>query len=183
MRTLNSVKTNKVRQVGDLRGLTDSQIMSWPNFGEASLTNLKETLAKLTSKTDLGGSRLLDVSSTASMTVGQLLKQLSPESLEIPFRKLSDLAKRTSEGLDRHSITQVGDLRGLTDSEILSWKNFGSKSLANLKVCLGSLPRLEAGESLDSFDRRQLLQRTLLEVIESCMEWERNLYGAGQTDR
>jgi DNA-directed RNA polymerase subunit alpha len=78
---------------------------------------------------------------------------LPPNMLDMPIEDL-DLPMRAYNSLKRNNIVKVGQLLQLTDEDLLRMRNFGKKSLDEMKERLrmrGFLPPDEGGES-SSYD-------------------------------
>jgi DNA-directed RNA polymerase subunit alpha len=75
--------------------------------------------------------------------------------LEMPIEEL-DLPMRAYNSLKRNNIVKVGQLLQLSDDELLRMRNFGKKSLDEMKerlVMRGFLPPAEgAAAELDGLD-------------------------------
>jgi DNA-directed RNA polymerase subunit alpha len=73
---------------------------------------------------------------------------LPPTIAEMPIEDL-DLPQRAFNSLKRHGITKVGQLLSTPDEELLRMRNFGRKSLDEIKERLaarGLIPPIERGE-------------------------------------
>ena len=73
---------------------------------------------------------------------------LPPNMLDMPIEEL-DLPMRAYNSLKRNNIVKVGQLLALQDEDLLRMRNFGKKSLDEMKERLrmrGFLPPDEGGE-------------------------------------
>ena len=61
-----------------------------------------------------------------------------------------DLPQRASNSLKRHGITKVGQLLQTPDEELLRMRNFGKKSLDEIKERLAARGLIEAPEPSDA---------------------------------
>jgi DNA-directed RNA polymerase subunit alpha len=80
--------------------------------------------------------------------------QIPPNMLEMPIEEL-DLPMRAYNSLKRNNIVKVGQLLQLSDDELLRMRNFGKKSLDEMKerlVMRGFLPPESQSEDLDGLD-------------------------------
>ncbi len=69
-----------------------------------------------------------------------------------------ELSVRSANCLQNANIRYIGELVQKTEAEMLKTKNFGRKSLNEIKEVLGTMG-LELGMSLDSFPDRQAIER------------------------
>ncbi len=77
--------------------------------------------------------------------------QLPPNMLDMPIEEL-DLPMRAYNSLKRNNIVKVGQLLQLQDEDLLRMRNFGKKSLDEMKERLrmrGFLPPDEGGDAVD----------------------------------
>jgi|SRR5688572_21312569 len=93
---------------------------------------------------------------------------LPPNMLDMPIEDL-DLPMRAYNSLKRNNIVKVGQLLQLQDDDLLRMRNFGKKSLDEMKERLrmrGFLPPDEGGEGSD-FDDEDTLDEPLAEDEEA----------------
>jgi DNA-directed RNA polymerase subunit alpha len=84
--------------------------------------------------------------------------QIPANMLEMPIEEL-DLPMRAYNSLKRNNIVKVGQLLQLSDDELLRMRNFGKKSLDEMKerlVMRGFLPPQGEGSDLDDLDGEEL---------------------------
>ena len=78
------------------------------------------------------------------------MPQLPPNMLDMPIEEL-DLPMRAYNSLKRNNIVKVGQLLQLKDDDLLRMRNFGKKSLDEMKERLRMrgfiLPETEAGRA------------------------------------
>src|SRR5215218_4601590 len=89
---------------------------------------------------------------------------LPPNMLDMPIEEL-DLPMRAYNSLKRNNIVKVGQLLQLQDEDLLRMRNFGKKSLDEMKERLqmrGFLPPDEGGETPD-FDEEDVLDEPMAE--------------------
>ena len=81
--------------------------------------------------------------------------QLPPNMLDMPIEEL-DLPMRAYNSLKRNNIVKVGQLLQLKDDDLLRMRNFGKKSLDEMKERLRMrgfiLPETETDDVLDGDD-------------------------------
>ena len=136
VRSRNCLKKMKIRTLGDLLNITEAELLSYKNFGE---TSLKEVRAILDSK---------------GLTLGMTLEEKSFSSIENVDRTLPDdqdmgllnkpiddlqLSVRARKCLQKLNLRSIGELTSRTDAELLGCKNFGVTSLNEIKKSLGDI--------------------------------------------
>jgi len=134
VRARNCLKKMQIRTLGDLLRISEAELMSYKNFGETSLVEIK---AMLTAK----GLRLgqqLDRGHYDKIR-GEMLEKLkgtvSEEILNKPLTQL-DFSVRARKALQLLGIHTLGDLAARTEAELMGVKNFGQTSLDELRILL-----------------------------------------------
>lgn len=128
VRSRNCLAMMGINTLGDLTQISEQELLSGKNFGETSLTEVR------------------DLMRTHSLTVGQFLheksrepsfdpRDLSPEEqakLSLPSSELN-LSVRSRKCMTRLGIATIGELVQRTPDELLSAKNFGVTSLNEIR--------------------------------------------------
>jgi DNA-directed RNA polymerase subunit alpha len=142
VRSRNCLKKMNIRTLGDLLRITETELLSFKNFGETSLREIKVILE------------------SKGLHLGQALddKQLQPA--EVPERNIPEeqgmmnktvddlqLSVRSRKCLQKLNIHTMGELARTTEAELLGCKNFGVTSLNEIKKTLANF-----GLSLRSLD-------------------------------
>jgi len=132
VRSRNCLEHLGIVTLGDLTRINEPQLLAGKNFGETSLTEIRELL------------------SSHGLTVGQHLNaetrrkpdyainDLSPEereTMESPVTELN-LSVRSRKCMSRLGITQIGELLSRSADELLGSKNFGVTSLNEIRAKL-----------------------------------------------
>jgi DNA-directed RNA polymerase subunit alpha len=148
VRSRNCLKRMNIVTLGDLVRTTEAQLLSYKNFGETSLREIKAILEPkglrlgqaLEPAPDLVGAETLDHSD---------LVETETEEEEIMNKLVDDLqlSVRARKCLQRLNVRTIGDLTHKTEAELLGCKNFGVTSLNEIKRTLNNL-----GLSLRSLD-------------------------------
>ena len=130
VRSRNCLKKMNIRTLGDLTRVSEQQLLSSKNFGETSLTEIKEMLT------------------TKGLTLGQSLEEgaqnemryrpqqpLSPEEAAVLSKPVSELnlSVRARKCMNRLGINTMGELVQRTADELLESKNFGMTSLTEVR--------------------------------------------------
>jgi len=132
VRSRNCLKKMNLKTIGDLLKITEPELLSYKNFGETSLMEIKKIL-------DLKGLRL-----GMALEENQLSDDM-PETAEGEGSELSNnsvedlsLSVRSRKCLDRLHIRTIGELVQKTEAELLGCKNFGVTSLNEIKKALSN---------------------------------------------
>jgi DNA-directed RNA polymerase subunit alpha len=130
VRSRNCLKKMNINNLGDLLRITEAELLSYKNFGE---TSLEEIRAMLHQKGMRIGQLKEDGQKPARPAPSrQAPSQGSPEALN---RLLSEIefSGRSRKCLQRLGLVTVGDLTTKTEAELLAAKNFGQTSLNEVK--------------------------------------------------
>ncbi len=134
VRSRNCLKKMNIHNIGDLLKITEAELLSYKNFGETSLVEIK---AILNSKGLRLGMALEDKS------MGMMHMPSLPEDAdnELLVRSINDieLSVRARKCVQALNIKTVGELIQRTEAELLGCKNFGVTSLNEIKQRLGVL--------------------------------------------
>ncbi len=134
VRSRNCLATMGIDSLGDLTRISEQELLSGKNFGETSLTEVRELMRQ------------------HGLTVGQFmhekarepsldLRDMSPEEqakLSAPVSDLN-LSVRSRKCMTRLGIATVGELVTRTPDELLSAKNFGVTSLNEIRDRLADM--------------------------------------------
>ena len=136
VRSRNCLKKMKIRTLGDLLNITEAELLSYKNFGE---TSLKEVKTILESKSLYLG-MALDEKSFAKPEIEDdpVVTEQDQGLLNKPIEDLQ-LSVRAKKCLQKLSLHTIGELTSKTDAELLGCKNFGVTSLNEIKKALGDL--------------------------------------------
>lgn len=128
VRSRNCLKKMNIITLGDLLRTTEAELLSYKNFGETSLFEIKKIL-------DMKGLRLgmaLEDKGAAKPIDPEIASQASPEVLEKTIGDL-ELSVRARRALDRLGVKTILELISKTEAELLGCKNFGVTSLNEIK--------------------------------------------------
>jgi DNA-directed RNA polymerase subunit alpha len=130
VRARTCLKKMNIRTLGDLLRITEAELMSYKNFGESSLEEIKKML---TARNMRLGQGLEDAHRAARRQIMERLKGTGKEGV---FNKLVtdlQLSVRARKALQMLNIQTVGDLISHTEAELMGVKNFGATSLEEVK--------------------------------------------------
>jgi len=144
VRSRNCLKKMNIETVGDLLNITEVELLSYKNFGETSLREIRAVLeakglhlGMALEEKQFAAAEPFDHSGIKEENEGLLSKSVDDLQLSVRARKC----------LQKLNIRTLGDLIRRTDAELLGVKNFGVTSLNEIKKAIGNF-----GLSLRSLD-------------------------------
>ena len=130
VRARNCLKKMNIRTLGDLLKVSEAELLSYRNFGETSLVEIKNMLSSKGLRLGQGVDGQLRRNTNDAF---EELKGLAPDHvLNKPISNL-DLSVRARKALQLLGIGTIGDLAMRTEAELMGVKNFGSTSLDEIK--------------------------------------------------
>lgn len=136
VRSRNCLKKMKIRTVGDLMNISEAELLSYKNFGE---TSLKEVKAILESKNLHLGMSLDDKPFMPQETEDTM--RVSEQDQGLLNKSIDDLqlSVRARKCLQKLNLKSIGELTSKTEAELLGCKNFGVTSLNEIKKSLSDI--------------------------------------------
>ena len=139
VRSRNCLAKMNIRTLGDLVKKTEAELLSYKNFGETSLTEIKEILKNKGLRLGMTADELMskDLGEMTEPAV-RTEEQPDPNSPDPSRRPISelDLSVRSRRIVDLLKIRTIGDLAQKTEAELLACPNFGQTSLNEIKTKL-----------------------------------------------
>jgi DNA-directed RNA polymerase subunit alpha len=135
VRSRNCLKKMSIRTLGDLLKTTEQELLSYKNFGETSLNEIKSLLA---GKGLRLGQAAEDGKPGPLRRPPVVIGNASPEVLGKQVADL-ELSVRSRKALQRLNINTISELASRTEDELLGCKNFGHTSLNEIKQQLATL--------------------------------------------
>lgn len=135
VRARNCLKKMQIRTLGDLLKITEAELLSYKNFGETSLVEIKHMLA---SKGLRLGQGLDGQFGRVRKEIYEQLKDKAPESVLNKPISVLDLSVRARKALQLLNVQTLGDLATRTEAELMGVKNFGATSLHEIKEKLAN---------------------------------------------
>jgi len=135
VRARNCLKKMQIRTLGDLLKITEAELLSYKNFGETSLVEIKNMLALRGLRLGQG---LEGPLSRVRKEIYEELKGQAPESVLNKPISVLDLSVRARKALQMLNVQTIGDLATRTEAELMGVKNFGATSLVEIKEKLGN---------------------------------------------
>jgi DNA-directed RNA polymerase subunit alpha len=130
VRSRNCLKKMNIRTLGDLTRVSEQQLLSSKNFGETSLSEIKEMMA--TKGLRLGQSLEEGAQHDMRFRPQQALSEQEQAILNKPVSDLN-LSVRARKCMNRLGINTLGELTQRTADELLESKNFGMTSLSEVR--------------------------------------------------
>ena len=140
VRSRNCLKKMNLKTLGDLLRTSEQELLSYKNFGETSLNEIKALLAqkglRLGQAAEEGKSGIPGAA-TAARRAPVVAGNVSSEPLNKSVADL-ELSVCSRKALQRLNINSLAELASRTEDELLGCKNFGQTSLNEIKQQLGS---------------------------------------------
>jgi DNA-directed RNA polymerase subunit alpha len=135
VRSRNCLKKMKIETIGDLLRTTEAELLSYKNFGE---TSLKEVKSILESKGLRLGMALEEGEHAQAVEIFEAAEVPQGEDRGILGHSVDDLqlSVRSRKCLQKLKIRTLGELVQKTEAELLGVKNFGVTSLNEIKKIL-----------------------------------------------
>lgn len=134
VRSRNCLKKMNIHTIGDLLRITETELLAYKNFGETSLTEIKQIL-------DAKGLNL-GVAAEDGESVFSLIddeeEDIDDDTLNRPIDELG-LSVRAQKCLEQLDLKVIGDLTDKTQTDLLQCKNFGSTSLDEITEALDEM--------------------------------------------
>ncbi|MFW6032516.1 MAG: DNA-directed RNA polymerase subunit alpha C-terminal domain-containing protein [Phycisphaeraceae bacterium] len=132
VRTRNALRKMNIRTLGDLLRVTEAELRSFKNFGDASLQEIKSMLAQRGLKL---GQAVEQQQEEVKQEVYEQLRSQAGGNEEVLHRSVNelDLSVRARKALALLNVQTIGDLITKTEAELMGVKNFGTTSLNEIK--------------------------------------------------
>ena len=134
VRSRNCLKKMNIRTLGDLIMHTDKDLLSYKNFGETSLMEIREMLTSRGLRLGMG----LDEQGQKGMARPAMPAPAAPAApavsanAAIPLESI-EFSVRSRKAFTLMNVTTLGDLAEKSEPELLTIKNFGQTSLNEVK--------------------------------------------------
>jgi DNA-directed RNA polymerase subunit alpha len=133
VRSRNCFRKMNINTLGDLMNISEAELLSYKNFGETSLREIKIILDSKGMR--LGMALEEQAGGEAEEGEGEVPADRNAELLSRPVEDLS-LSVRARKCLQKLGTRTLGELIKKTDAELLGCKNFGVTSLNEIKKAL-----------------------------------------------
>jgi DNA-directed RNA polymerase subunit alpha len=122
-----------LRTLGDLLRITEPDLLSYKNFGDTSLSEIKALLASKGLRQGQAAEDGKSAPRARASNVGNVPAEVLSKSVAD-----MELSVRSRKALQRLNINVLGDLAARTEDELLGCKNFGQTSLSEIKQQLAT---------------------------------------------
>ncbi|MEA2633092.1 MAG: DNA-directed polymerase subunit alpha [Chloroflexota bacterium] len=138
VRSRNCLRKMNIRTLGDLTRTTEAALLASKNFGETSLSEIKEMM---TSKNLRLGMALEGGERVTNSFQAEPIEEMSQEEKALLAKPISDLnlSVRARKCMTKLGIQTVGELIIHTGDELMECKNFGVTSLNEVREKLTEL--------------------------------------------
>jgi len=140
VRSRNCLKKMNIKSLGDLLRTTEQELLSYKNFGETSLNEIKALLAQKGLRLGQAAEDPTKAGLAGGLPRARVSAAVGSVSPEILGKSVADLelSVRSRKALQRLNINNLGELASRTEDELLGCKNFGTTSLNEIKQQLGT---------------------------------------------
>lgn len=138
VRSKHCLERMRIRTLGDLVKKTETELLSYKNFGDTSLGEIKTILAKKGLKLGMDKEEEEVAKHREKKTTKTIKVPNNEEVMAIAIATL-DLSSRCRRCLVTLNVQTIADLVQKTEKELLSCKNFGQTSMSELKTKLNEL--------------------------------------------
>jgi len=131
VRSRNCLAKMQIETLGDLIKRTEPELLSYKNFGETSLQEIKDILAQKGLRLGMGREE-----QTASVqAAARTLLGIEPERGDIASKNIEDLelSVRSRNAMSVLGLGTLGDLCRLSEKDLMQVKNFGQTSMNEVK--------------------------------------------------
>jgi DNA-directed RNA polymerase subunit alpha len=125
-----------IRTLGDLLKVSEAELLSYKNFGETSLVEIKAMLTQRGLR--LGQNLETQYHRVRADVYEDLLELTDEETLNRSITTL-DFSVRSRKALQLLGVQTIGDLATRTEAELMGIKNFGNTSLVEVRERLATL--------------------------------------------
>lgn len=138
VRSRNCLAKMGVRTLGDLVQRTEAELLSYKNFGETSLQEIKDILAQKQLRLGMGREELARDVEARSILEGIGTDADRRKMLQKPLSEL-ELSVRSRHCMNVLGLKSVAELAAKSEIELMTIKNFGQTSLNEVKQKLAEL--------------------------------------------
>jgi len=128
VRSRNCLAKMEIRTLGDLVKKTEQELLSYKNFGDTSLMEIKEILRQKGLRLGLGKEEISNLE-----TLDEESGEGPPEDMKNRPVSVLDLSVRAMRVMEILKVKTLGDLCNKTEAELLACPNFGQTSLNEVK--------------------------------------------------
>ncbi len=138
VRSRNCLAKMGVRTLGDLIQRSEQELLSYKNFGETSLQEIKDILAQKGLRLGMGGDEMAQDDAAHAILEGIGGDAERRTAMNRPLSDL-ELSVRSRHCMNVLGLKTVGDLASRSEAELMTIKNFGQTSMNEVKQKLAEL--------------------------------------------
>lgn len=137
VRSRNCLRKMKIRTLGDLLKISEAELLSYKNFGETSLREIKVILESKSLQLTMP----IEEHQHPLETGDYSFAEGQPENEELLRNSIDalQLSVRARKCVEKLNIKTMGDLVRRTEAELLGCKNFGVTSLNEIKKAINAI--------------------------------------------
>jgi tetratricopeptide (TPR) repeat protein len=140
VRSRNCLAKMNIRTLGDLSKKTESELLSYKNFGETSLAEIKALLTTKGLSLGMGAEDFLKGRAAQEETEEAVEEELEgqPDLMATPLATLG-FSIRCKRAFERLDLNTLGELAQTRESDFQGLRNFGQTSFSELRAKLAEL--------------------------------------------
>ena len=138
VRSKNCLNKMKIKTLGDLIKKTEAELLSYKNFGETSLAEIKDILSKKGLRLGMGREEEVPTKKKERKSAKPNRTSGNQEIMSLPISNL-ELSVRSRKCLSALSVKTIGDLADKSEKDLLGCKNFGHTSMLEIKQKLADM--------------------------------------------
>ncbi len=132
VRSRNCLAKMNITTLGDLSRKTETELLSYKNFGETSLAEIKTLLNTKGLSLGMGTEDLFRIDDKEQVTEDFDEKEEKPDLLDTPLNAMN-FSVRCKRAFKKLKLQTLGDLVATKEAEFQGLRNFGQTSLTELK--------------------------------------------------
>ena len=127
VRSRNCLRQMDIRTLGDLLRTTEAELLSYKNFGETSLNEIKAMLRQKGLSLGQGLQPVESLFLTKAASAAESSAYVNKPVIEL------ELSVRSRRCLQQLGVNTLGELARCSESDLMETKNFGQTSLSEIK--------------------------------------------------
>ena len=132
VRSRNCLAKMNIRTLGDLSRKTETELLSYKNFGETSLAEIKTLLSAKNLTLGMGTEEFFGIDDAEETADVFDEKEDMPDLLDTPLHAMG-FSVRCKSAFEKIGLHTLGELANTKESEFQALRNFGQTSLNELK--------------------------------------------------
>jgi len=131
VRSRNCLAKMNIETLGDLIKKTEAELLSYKNFGETSLQEIKDILAQKGLRLGMGR----EEQKASIQSAARTLLGIEPEKGDVLEKAIEELelSVRSRNAMKVLGIESLGELAKMSEKELMQVKNFGQTSMNEVK--------------------------------------------------